>query len=294
MWFKRKNWVDKLLEEDGHIVVLGTTGSGKTNTAKFLTLHALSKEFKVMIIDWRGEYLDLPLRSLKPRISYEFVKDNLPGILSAVERPSSGGVALEAAVEECIDSCSGWGELIGNLQRRSDVGRDLGARAAYRRLLPLYRRRVLTDNVQPIYLNAIYDLSGLPIHARRLAQGLLLAALYGQLVSKKSRDRLLLVVEEARHQYQAERPTTIIEDLLDEVRYYGVKAVIIDQNFREKYLQHTMIIHNLAGASTYIAYRYLIPIPHLKLGEAVMYKGGKVRKIKIPKVTPKRAEHTVI
>jgi DNA helicase HerA-like ATPase len=50
----------------GHITVLGRSGSGKTNTAKVLLEELTKKRISALVLDWAGEYSVKGLKRLIP------------------------------------------------------------------------------------------------------------------------------------------------------------------------------------------------------------------------------------
>jgi len=281
-------WTRNLLLGDGHVLIIGRTGSGKSNTLRFLAKCALEVGWRVLILDWSGEHKISGLPNYYPLIPYDLVRELLPTVLEETLRPTSGGIAIGYSVMEAASEAENWSELIAAL-KAMEARRDLGATAALRRLVPLRRVGVLVDDsIKSEYLKyAILNLSYLPPFERKIALSMLLAMVYALAINGRFNNTCIFVEEAWQlHTTPDQLPVTLI--MLMELRKYNIKVFAVYQYLFEILMQHNLIVHDLGARARRDVYSLGLPVDalSLKIGEALMYSvtDSKWRKIKIPRV----------
>ena len=281
-------WTKNLLLGDGHTLIVGRTGSGKSNTLRFLAKCALGTGWRVLVLDWSGEHRIHGLPNYYPLIPYDLVRELLPTVLEETLRPTSGGIAIGYSVMEAVSEAENWSELIAAL-KAMEARRDLGATAALRRLIPLRRAGVLVDeNIKSEYLKyAVINLSYLPPFEKRITLSMMLAMVYALAIDGKMNNTCIFV-EEAWQLHMAPDQLPITLTMLMELRKYGIKVFAIYQYLFQILMQHNLIIHNLGPRAKRDVYSLGLPVDvlDLRIGEAMLYSvmDNKWKKIKIPKV----------
>ncbi|RLF22306.1 MAG: hypothetical protein DRJ68_01720 [Thermoprotei archaeon] len=204
-----------------HVVIFGITGSGKTNTAR-----VIAKSFKgsKLIIDWNGEYLI-------GRVAR--ASDITIANLSMLEFCEALATALQLSqpqysmLLEVAKTSKSLKEIIEKLRRypvESDSRREI-RNALLRRLEPLSYLDLFSGSRGLEDFDTL-DLSGLTYDAKRLVTNVVLRLMY----EKPVKD--LIVLEEAQNLLTPRRldqPPSSCELILDEIRKYGVRVVVIAQ-----------------------------------------------------------------
>ncbi len=253
---------------ESHILVIGPTGSGKTNTVKVLLEEFLERNIKVLVLDWHGEYrglrryipgenLEMNILELGDALKYdpEFIVDLFSQVFLLSEpqwyllqrslreiRPPIKLSTLISAIEE--QPVKDW--------------RDYEIKAALLRRLAILNEgvmgRVLNGDKPPYFLfeeNASVDLSVLPLKYRSLLVLVLLKHLYDYSVYIRGvADRIMhvTVIEEAWNvvPYRARwEPPSIGERLFLELRKFGEQVVAVSQridDISERVLRNCQLI----------------------------------------------------
>jgi hypothetical protein len=197
---------------------------GKTSLAKKLSLHVLARGEKVFVIDFDGEYVDLPLPVTKPPFPISVDLDALAWLLSQAARPEDGGHAVEIHLQRLFEKHSAlspelrFTELIRILEAES---LPYNIRQALQWRLYLFNKYFRLSNVTPVPdgAGAIYDLS--PIRggrAKETVQEILLTySLFFGLTT-----RSFIVIEEAP-------AGSFLRDILIEARRKGLRIIAVSQ-----------------------------------------------------------------
>jgi hypothetical protein len=209
------------LREAKHVVIFGTTGSGKTNTAKLIV--SFFKGSK-LIIDWNGEYLIG--RVAKPSelsISHLTMLDFCEALAASLQLTAPQYAML---LEVAKDS-SNLGEIIEKLHKypaESDTRREI-RNALLRRLEPLSYANLFSGSLTVDDVDTI-DLSGLTFDAKRLVANVILRLIYNNPTKQ------LLVIEEAQNVLlprRLDQPPTSCEIIIDEIRKHGMRVLAVAQ-----------------------------------------------------------------
>lgn len=240
-----------------HILIVGSTGSGKSTTASILAEKVAEKGYAVIAVDWHGEYSSLlqyskinviytnPLKGsvLEPLSLEELIRREPLSFIeileSSLELSPPQAHILEDAVNilaqkfighsYCIDL------IIDIVQNSSATARwyTESREALLRKLKPLSSAYL---NIQwnrlkrvPVENNRIYifDLSSIPntrikrILASLLIRSVILEAQYNSIAKP-----LLLVIDEAHNILYSENP---LATFVAEVRKWGIGFVVITQ-----------------------------------------------------------------
>ncbi len=235
---------------EGHILVAGPTGSGKTNTVKVLIEEFAKRGLRVLVFDWHGEYksleryapgenLSMNVLDVAPRSDPAFVVSLLASVFQLTEpqwyflqrslRNAPGALNLSSLIKAVED------ETVKD-------AREYEIKAAVLRRLRLIADspfgRALDGDRPPYFLferNASVDLSVLPPNYRVLIALIILKHLYDYVSSMgfSKQPRHVTVIEEA---WNVAPPTdfrekpSIGERLVLEARKYGEKIVLTTQN----------------------------------------------------------------
>ncbi|MGC9106901.1 MAG: ATP-binding protein [Infirmifilum sp.] len=261
----------KLKIPDSHILIIGPTGSGKTNTAKVLVEEYVKKGVSVLILDWHGEYkglkryvpgenLSMNILAGHDKIDVEFVVDLLSQVFQLTEpqwyflvkslkERGKDGLKLSYLIEAVED------------QPSRDY-KEFEVKAALLRRLSLLNEgvmgMVLNGDEAPYFLfedNVIVDLSTLPLKYRGLLALVILKHLYDFSVFARGITGRILhatLIEEAWNiiPYRARwDPPSIGERLFLEVRKFGEQVIAVSQrldDLSERVVRNSqlILIHN--------------------------------------------------
>jgi DNA segregation ATPase FtsK/SpoIIIE-like protein len=247
-----------MTELNRHLVVLGPTGSGKTTVAKAIIAKTIttSPQTKIVIIDWKGEYVKLfPDAAIIRKIDNVW---NVPGesarekALVAVEliremsrdtveiTPPSSLLLLRVLTEEYERGVPTTEKIVKVLERHAEIAQREGRYAESNMYLALIRRLfiLLVDEerkAENAYMESqitIYDLGSLPsIHLKTLYSNYVLMSIYRESTRSKADGlRTIVVAEEAQNYVPSRRPgelPTIAERIVYELRSYGVGVILV-------------------------------------------------------------------
>lgn len=250
---------------EGHVLVVGPTGSGKTNTCKVLLEALLEKGFSFLVLDWHGEYkgvkryvpgVNLSMNILANVGDPEFVVDILNQVFQLSEPQ---WYLLQRAVREAGAPLR-LSTLIESVEQQPVRDwRDYDIKAALLRRLYLLSDgimgKVLDGEKPPYFLfrePAIVDLSTLPLKYRSLLALVLLKHLYDFATSSRTTREHVTLVEEAWNviPYRARwEPPSIGERLFLEVRKFGERVIAVTQRLddvSERALRnaHLILLHS--------------------------------------------------
>ena len=112
-----ERWVQGDPRASPHLAVIGRTGAGKTTFARHIVLHLLLSKKSVAILDFDGEYSDLPLETLSPPFPLPRGVP-LAWLLSQASRPSreEGGGHGIAGLISMLDVESDIDEMISRVR----------------------------------------------------------------------------------------------------------------------------------------------------------------------------------
>jgi len=301
--------VENLLE---HVLVVGSTGSGKTRTvAKILRELSMKANHVIsVVLDWHGEYSEL-LREFTYISPYEAPVTLTPedheafiDLLSdTLELSPPQAFVLKQVIEHVgdkIDSIEALIDVLENFEDQSGWMRE-SRLALLRKLAPLtnskYSRLVqfssTTQRFNCLIENAKSStiIVGLAeIHntvVRRIYSAMVIRSISEKAFSNSLDKRALIVIEEAQNYIDREKPLRMISTMLAEIRKFGVGVVLVSQS-PSKLLEdamintNTKIIHSIKSSIDldvvnkvlYLPFEYQKIIPYLDVGEAVVYTRG--------------------
>jgi len=208
-----------------HIVVLGATGTGKTETVKKI----IAKQPSALVFDWAGEYDVEP--TVKPEelsLSGLTVEEIVEAISNAFQltTPQSGflyNVLKNVEIKDLKTII----QRLQNLPESSLSAPEREIRAALlRRLTPC--EKLFAGNKE--LSRGRVDLSSLPHDGKTLTLNVALRIIYN-LARRHAPPAKVVVVEEAQNIIPARRegPPSSGELLLQEMRKYGVSVVLSAQ-----------------------------------------------------------------
>ncbi|ADI32646.1 ATP-binding protein [Staphylothermus hellenicus] len=295
-----------------HTLVVGSTGSGKTHTVSIIVNELVRKtsKYKVLIIDWHGEYMKLinraeyleprrmPLNIIEHNNIYEFIEllqDSLgltPPQVYILEKIFENKkyminniYDLRNVLENIEDQGSWFRESRLSLLRKiSPLTRD-----GLREVFDAYKDKII-DYINICENPIIIDASRIQDpYIRRIYVSILLKKIFKEAVKRKvwSRNKLLVVLEEAHNVLGRNNYIGIVARMLSEIRKFGVGLVIVSQSpsqlVDEAMLNtNTKIIHSIKSLndleviskSLYLPLNIEKIIPYLDVGEAVLYTRG--------------------
>jgi DNA segregation ATPase FtsK/SpoIIIE-like protein len=246
-----------LNELNRHVVVLGPTGSGKTTVAKSIIEKALrsAKDIKVIIIDWKGEYLfpgatiirkltvwDVPGDSPRERalMATEMIREISKDVVEVT--PSSSLLLLRILEEEYKRGIPTTERIISALEKNATLAQKEGKFAESNMYMALIRRlyvllideeREAENEINKMSPVIVFDLSHLPsIYLKNLYTIYVIWKTYKEFGSFGGADslKLLLVAEEAQNYVRPRRVEelpSVAERLVYELRAFGVGVVLV-------------------------------------------------------------------
>jgi DNA helicase HerA-like ATPase len=233
--FRRKSIIERWLDNEPpaapHLWVAGGTGMGKTSLVKRLSLRALERGEKVFIIDYDGEYVDLPLSIIRPPFDINADFDTVAWLLSQAARPEDGGHAVEVHFQRLFEKYSTLSPELRftELIKLAEVeGLPYNIRQAIQWRLYLFNKYFRLSNASPVPdgAGAIYDLS--PVRggrAKETVQEILLTySLFFGLTT-----RSFIVVEESS-------TGSFLRDILIEARRKGLRIIAASQRLPDSEL----------------------------------------------------------
>lgn len=285
-----------------HVLVVGSTGSGKTYTVSRIISKAMERDNEirsVIVFDWHGEYaglLDLyeyispwslPVNIIGSDI-YETV-DLISDVLELthpqsfmvekiLSREKISDINELYRILESIEDIASWmrESRLSLLRKLSPIVRDAyidlfkGDRDNY---VNLARRSINVINISEIKDPLI----------RRIYVAFHLKKLFSLALERRLRGRLLIVIEEAHNLLNRDRPIGLIGRMIAEVRKFGIGLVIVTQSpstIVEDVMvnTNTKIIHSLKSSydidlinrTLYLTEEFRQIIPYLDVGEAII------------------------
>jgi energy-coupling factor transporter ATP-binding protein EcfA2 len=240
-----------------HVIVLGPTGSGKTTVAKSIIEKALrsAKDIKVIIIDWKGEYLfpgttiirkltiwDVPGDSPRERalMATEMIREISKDVVEVT--PSSSLLLLRILEEEYKRGIPTTERIISALEKNATLAQKEGKFAESNMYMALIRRlyvllideeREAENEINKMSPVIVFDLSHLPsIYLKNLYSIYVIWKTYKEFGSFGGADslKLLLVAEEAQNYVRPRRVEelpSVAERLVYELRAFGVGVVLV-------------------------------------------------------------------
>ncbi|MEM3927073.1 MAG: ATP-binding protein [Desulfurococcaceae archaeon] len=286
-----------------HILIVGTTGAGKSYTAATISKRIVKVlSIPVLIVDWHNEYTKL-LENFEEIDPYEtpiplFTGDvyDIDIISNILELTPPQEYLLEKIVRKIDISKLDLDKLldiIENYPEESNWMRE-SKLALHRKLSVICRRgfNALFTN----YGKANKDLSLLSktfhgpyivnvnkivdIDVRKLYTAFLVKKISNDVIN--TRGKLIIVLEEASNYLSRQHPVKLFSDMLREVRKFDIGLTIISQSpsqlIEDALINtNTKIIHALKSKqdleliekTLYLDHELLSTIPYLEPGEAV-------------------------
>ncbi|MEM1625763.1 MAG: ATP-binding protein [Sulfolobaceae archaeon] len=236
-----------------HVSIFGTTGSGKSNTAKVLINEVKKMGANILVLDWHGEYLDLvnkgfrvynsnsPLR-INPLDLVNIDVDDVIDILGDVLQLSDPQRFLLSITLYKMKRLGKFdsSNLVTTLLESEDHSYWMRETkfALLRKLSPIfssYANKLFDstqnfDNlIENINNNIIIDLSWIRNLKLKLIYSLFLIRLITEIyIRKKRENQLIIVIEEAHNYFKDDE--SFLTRLLAEIRKYRIGFVIISQS----------------------------------------------------------------
>lgn len=295
-----------------HTLVVGSTGSGKTHTVSVI-INELSKrtsEYKVLIIDWHGEYIRLinnteylePGRVSINIIDHDNIYESIEILQDSLNLTPPQAFILEKILENKHNEISDVYDLKYVLENIDDQGSWFreSRLALLRKINPLTRKDLknifnskedkLVELIRASKHSMIIDVSR--IHdpfIRRIYVSILLKKIFKEAIKGgiSSGSKLLVVLEEAHNILGRNNYIGIIARMLSEIRKFGVGLVIVSQSPSQlidgaMLNTNTKIIHSIKSQndleviskSLYLPSKLEKIIPYLEVGEAILYTRG--------------------
>lgn len=241
-----------------HVVIVGSTGSGKSTTAAILSEKSAENGYAVVVIDWHGEYENL-LQYAKDRVIYtnpmkglipeplgfdELIKHEPLSFIeileSSLELTPAQAHILEDAVnlltQQRLSSNLYYIDTIIDIIQNSSASARWFAEsreALLRKLKPLSSMylNIKWNRLQRVQIERgkilIFDASSISnTRVRRILSALLIRSVILKAQYNSIEKPLLIVVDEAHNLFQNENP---LSTLVAEVRKWSVGFVIITQ-----------------------------------------------------------------
>ncbi len=240
-----------------HIVIVGATGSGKSTTAAVIAVEAARAGFKVLIVDWHGEYHSIlssvdeipivytnPLNSIVPKhMNFTDIVSKEP--LAFIEILEAGLELTPAQVhilEDALNVIKGKNlkgyiiDLIVDIVQASSTSARWyteSREALLRKLKPLTSQYLAINWTKCEYVDltpgsvTIFDVSSIPnVRVRKILTSLLIRSLALDAQYSQNPTPLLVVVDEAHNVFENENPVSM---LIAEVRKWNFGFALISQ-----------------------------------------------------------------
>jgi len=292
-----------------HILVVGSTGSGKTFTVSRIVRGVTEKKLaKTLIIDWHGEYkylLKPPYRYVVPNEypvnplntnnsgyseTLELLTDVLdltPPQVYVLEKVLKNKVNridlvnLVEILEDTVDE-SNWMR-----ESRLSLLRKLYPliRPKYRELFTGESERSISDHSE---YTTIVDVSTIkdPI-VKRIYTATILKKIFMSPFTRRASTKILVVIEEAQNLVSINNPLRMITSVLAEMRKFNIGLILVSQSPHRlvddvMVNTNTKIIHSVKSfadldvieRALYMPSEIQKVIPYLEVGEAVLYTRG--------------------
>jgi energy-coupling factor transporter ATP-binding protein EcfA2 len=229
------NLIEKWIEGQGspHLFIVGGTGAGKTTFARMLALYLLRKHMRGCVVDFDGEYADLPLRQITPKFKVTIPSSAhayLGWLLSQSARPEEGGYAT-AALMDFFEDNDNLDEIFAKVKH--DLTLPSNVRYAILWRVKIFQKyfEIVRENSYDDILNSRFDLSEiLSIRERQLVQQILVSYIVDRVPTLK-----WIVIEEAR-------PSPWITDVSMIARRKGKKLIFMSQFLPEDVQNYELVI----------------------------------------------------
>jgi len=270
-----------------HLLLVGRSGSGKTSAAKAILSTALRGGENVIVLDWDGEYTDLPVPIYTPPFEVSAPPHLIADALGEVERNPEGGHVISALLCKALEKGS-----VDQAIRALTSDRFEFREASYARLrletiarycvinARLFNENERGNNAMGMYdLIGVYDLSKvLSVSHRAMLQQFFAVLIVLTRLEANNPIPLILAIEEGGMGARE----TFLKRLLAEARRAGVKLVFIthslpDYDLRQSFeillFDHDPLIPRLLNVA--------IPYSKLTPGECWwIRRGGSAKKLR--------------
>jgi hypothetical protein len=251
---------------NGHVVILGSSGSGKTQTLKSFVDQLCSQGVVPLLLDFNDDYIDpeylqrlgaqcfdgmdgLPFNPLEPeldshtgRLNVEKQIFQVSGVLKnvyglGVQQEASLRAALKSAYDEVgLVAHKGQRAMAPEFSRVGELLEEAGEKTVVNRLSPIFQLGLFrpgTSALEKLILRpAVVRLSQLPNEeVKKAAAELILRSLYNSILhlGHSQELRYVIVIDEAHKIANL----GAVKTLLKEARKYGVCVVLSSQEARD-------------------------------------------------------------
>ena len=269
--YEKAHWQAGISKEEltRHVTIVGTSGTGKTNTLFYILLQLMEKGVPFVLFDWKqtGRHL-IPLakkplkvytpgRSLSPFPFNPFIPPPsmepevyVNQVIRAIEEAFAPGSGIALTLQKGILACYKEGitaptvdDVLAKIEEMRTIGRATAWKTSAVKDLESIKYADLTatnpasqEELVQLLLNSstVIELDGLPHRAEHFLISLLCLWLYHMRKASQEREKLKLVIvlEEAHNilSRSSRSRELIVEKILKEAREFGIGFIIVDLN----------------------------------------------------------------
>lgn len=238
--FNKKGLIERWIQRDQnaspHLCIVGRTGAGKTTLCKKIVLFLLERGENVSVLDFDGEYGDLPIPLLTP--PFHVPKVPLAWLISQAIRPEEGGYGI-AGLVTLLDT-EDVGEAISRIKQDWTVPASIRFATLWR--LAVLQKYFVYDGAT-LLSSAVYDLSSMNVRERQIVQQVL-----ASLLTMDSNARYMVIEEGVSGAW--------MEDLLVMARRRRKRLIFVSQSLPDKVQNFEVVLF-----TPYITNLRTFPLP---------------------------------
>ncbi|MEZ0290142.1 MAG: ATP-binding protein [Sulfolobales archaeon] len=237
-----------------HIIILGSTGAGKTLLCKKILLSMIREKMRVVVIDLNGEYRDLGVKRVRIEnilggiirevfSSRESLEDFIDAMKSIFRLGPIQVSQLTELLQEFILQSREPKDLISYLERKISESKDSGDERVLRSLIPYFKlileyvQGESTEERLDLEESVIVDLEKIRSNSYliEISSYYVIRYIWHRIREKGFSDRVkyVLVVDEA-HNILRGKTQDLILQIFRESRKYGFGVILITQQLDER------------------------------------------------------------